>query len=129
MIYTLINAATTVAAGPVGPGIRPVNNQDRQSLPLQAAAGNLLDPNLPITPPEKQFFQLTVAGTGAVSATAQIVGSNDGVNWVPYMQVTAGSGTSPQTGGASGTVPYPFYNAYLTAIAGTSAKATLTMSA
>lgn len=127
-LYTLLNgvaAAQTVAS--VVP-VRPIPVEERNGLQL-ALASNPLDASIAVTPPERQFFQLNVSGIGTVSATAQVVGSNDGVHWINYMQVSAGSGSSPQAGGAAGQTPYAYYGAYLLSISGTSARASLTMNA
>lgn len=81
------------------------------------------------TPAANQGFQLVVTGTGSVSASAQIVVSNDGVNWTnltPAITASAAVGTSSAIGGNS-QVPYQYFGAYITAISGTNATATLTM--
>lgn len=83
------------------------------------------------TPAASQGFQLVVTGSGPVSASAQVVVSNDGVNWTnlsPLITAPAAGGTSSAIGGNSN-VPYQFFGAYITAISGTNAKATLTMCA
>jgi hypothetical protein len=84
-----------------------------------------------------QAIQVTVssASAGAISATVQPVGSNDGMNWVPTgSAITAsgtasGSGISTFTAGAALTTPYAFFGAYVTAISGTGAKAAASINA
>ncbi len=78
-----------------------------------------------------QVFQLTVTGTvgQTVSGTAQIIASNDGINWTNIGTVTASSGPSPNIQSASGTVPWAFFSGLLLAITGTGAKASLIMNA
>lgn len=109
-LYTLINAAaaafftpnTVVPATPDGP------------IPPQQIA-------------PQQTFQVTVKGTGAVSATVQPVVSNDGVNWSNYGDPVTVSGTTRAVAGFGGAQNWKFYSAYLTAISGTAAQATLVM--
>jgi hypothetical protein len=125
-LYTLINASNTIGALPPTPIIRPVRPDQQQSLAL--LSGNLLDPTLPITPPSSQSFQLTVAGTGAVSASAQMYGSNDGKNWATIGSPITANGTTTATVVGLGSVPFAFFGALLTAITGTNALATVTMS-
>lgn len=76
-----------------------------------------------------QSFQLVVTSTaGNCSASAQIMVSNDGVNWSAYgAAIVASSAASPNTATGNGTVPWQFFTAYITAISGTGAKATVTM--
>jgi hypothetical protein len=124
--YTLLNHTNTIGVLPPSPIVRPVPVNERQN--LQILSGNVLDPTLPITPPDQQAFQLTVSGVGAVSASAQIYGSNDGKNWLTIGGPITGSGTTTGNVGALGSVGYSFYGALLTAISGTNAVATLTMS-
>ena len=81
------------------------------------------------TPPPAQSFQLTVKGNGTVSATTQIVGSNDGANWTNYGPALTASGATAATVTGFGQSPYAYYGALITQIAGTSAQAAVTMSA
>ena len=87
--------------------------------------------NNPTSPPPEQTFHLIVAGTaGNVSGTAQVIVSNDGVNWVNYGDAIAAASTY-LTAQASfaGTQAWKYFGAYLTAISGTGATATLRMNA
>lgn len=125
-IYTLLSPTNVIGTLPPAPVVRPVPVVERQS--LQVINGNTLDPALPVTPPGQQAFQLTVTGTGAVTASAQIYGSNDAVHWLTIgAPITANGNTSVSTG-ANGTVPFAFFGALLTNITGTNARATVTMS-
>lgn len=96
--------------------------------------GNIVEPwgpTNPKSPPTEQTFHLVIAGTaGNVSGTAQVVVSNDGVNWVNYGDAIAAASTY-LTAQASfaGTQAWRYFGAYLTAISGTGAKASLKMSA
>lgn len=76
-----------------------------------------------------QAFQLIVTGTsGNVSATAQIMASNDGNNWVTYgSPIVASAAASPNSASATGSGPFGYFTAYITAISGTGAKATVLM--
>lgn len=90
----------------------------------------------PTSPPSEQTFHLVVSGTGAVSATAQVVVSNDTgpdsklFNWIPYGDAIVATGTAGN-GQASfgGTQSWKHFGAYLTAISGTDALANLKMNA
>jgi hypothetical protein len=90
----------------------------------------------PNTPSPTQAFQLDVSGIGTVSATAQLLGSNDETNfnagnsmsWVTLGQITA-NGTNTASAAFGGEVPFEFLTAYVSAISGTKAKATVSMSA
>lgn len=75
--------------------------------------------------PVKSFLA-TVSGTGAVTGTVLIKGTNDGVNTVTLGTITL-SGTTSHTDGFSGAYAYLGYIADLTAISGTSAVAKVSM--
>lgn len=82
-------------------------------------------PQVTIAP--KQTFQLTVQGSGAISATVQPVVSNDGVNWSPYGDPVSVAGITKVSAAWGGDQNWKFYSAYLNTISGTGAKATLIM--
>lgn len=92
-------------------------------------------PNNPDMPPQQQTFQLVVDGVGTVSATAQVIVSNDSggdpslYNWIAYGDPIVASG--PNIGQATESMngAWRNYGAYLTAISGTNASATLRMAA
>ena len=71
-------------------------------------------------------FQASVTGTGAVTATVTISGSNDGVNWVPLGTITL-SGTAAATDGFVSQAVWLNIQAALTAISGTGAACTAVM--
>lgn len=79
--------------------------------------------------PQNQSFQLLVTCTaGNCSATAHVMVSNDGVNWTDYaLTLAASSAVSPNSAIVEGTEPFQFYTAYIGAISGTGAQATVTM--
>ena len=89
----------------------------------------------PNVPSQQQTFELAEAGVGAVSASAQILVSNDTgpdpsqYNWVPYGDPISAVGTNLGVGSASVNGSWRHFAAYLTAISGTKASATLRMSA
>lgn len=89
--------------------------------------------NNPNAPASAHSFILVVNGIGICSATVQIVGSNDGVTFVNYGGPITAAGAAvditPATQQANGTTPYNFIGAYVTAISGTRAAATLELSA
>lgn len=74
-------------------------------------------------------FQLVVRGTGAVSATASFLVSNDGVNWCQTpMGIVSISGTNSASDGFTTTSPWKFVLVSVTAISGTGATVTATIS-
>lgn len=115
-IYHLLqNDPQLVQSGavvPQGQGVRPRGG---------------VDPNVP---PQQQQFMVVVKGTsGSVSATVQVLGSNDRLTWQPYGDpVTAagagGSGMSAWTGDA----PYQYFGAAITALSGPNATVDVQMS-
>lgn len=92
-------------------------------------------PTNPNMPPQQQSFQLDVVGVGAVSATAQLLVSNDDgpdpslYNWTPYNDPFTAAGTNSGNNIQGGTQCWKNFAAYLTAISGTNASAILRMSA
>jgi len=75
---------------------------------------------------EKSTYQATVVGTGAVSATVVFEFSDDGIGWLEGETVTI-SGTSIATGGGLNDAPWTYIRANLTAISGTGAALTATV--
>lgn len=88
-------------------------------------------PTNPTTPPTQQSFQLVITGTaGNVSGTAQVIVSNDGVNWAHYGDpIVAVSTYLVAQASSVAQQSWIYYGAYLTAISGTGAKASLKMAA
>ena len=84
-----------------------------------------------VAPPE-QSLQVNVTGTGAVSASVQVLASNDGQNWINYGSVITVAGTTSAgqfvTGGGTGNTTYAQFAAIITAISGTNAAVTVTLS-
>ncbi len=72
-------------------------------------------------------IQLTVTGTGAVSATVKMWGSNDGVGKIDLGTITA-TGTDLASDSDSVERAYSMIMAELTAISGTGAQAIVTFS-
>jgi hypothetical protein len=101
------------------------------SMPNQAVMP--LGQNNPNSPAQAHSLQVVVNGIGNCSATVQFVGSNDGVSWINYGAAVTATGANaditPGTGGGTGTTPYTFICAYVTAISGTQAAATAIVSA
>lgn len=71
-------------------------------------------------------FQAVVSGTGAVTATVAIYGSNDGVNWELIATIIL-SGTASDSDGYVSAAPWPQLKAEVTAISGTGAAVTATV--
>ncbi len=110
-----ISAAQT--AGNVGQSANPIVPMPAS----EAGAG---------TPPVTHVFVLTVTGSGNVSATAQPVGSNDGVNFVNYgSPIVAASLQTVSSQAQVGNSPFAYLSAFVSAISGTNASATVTVSA
>lgn len=115
----LLNAtATQAAAKPQGQAVTPAG------------------PTNPNMPPQQQTFQIDVSGVGAISASAQIVVSNDVgddpslYRWSKYGDpIATNAGNDNVTGMASMNGSWRSFGAYLTAISGTGAKANVLMNA
>jgi hypothetical protein len=75
---------------------------------------------------QKSTYQATVAGTGAVAATVVFEFSDDGVGWLAGETVTL-SGTTTASGGGFNDAPWAYIRANLTAISGTGAALTATV--
>lgn len=92
-------------------------------------------PTNPNMPPQAQSFQLDVTGVGAVSASAQVVVSNDDgpdpslFNWTAYNDPVTVADTDNASQIQAGNQCWKWFGAYVTAISGTNASATLRMSA
>ena len=128
-VYTLFqNLSAVQALPPQGVAGPPGSNLPSGSQMADMHTGGALTQ---VQPPTNQAFQLVVTGPSAtvVSATATILGSNDGINWGSIGTITAAAAVQPNIQTGSGTVPWAYFSAYLTAISGTGAKATLSMNA
>lgn len=121
--------STNAVSGPIGTaqvGSKGMN------LP---AGSNFIDLSIggalnPVIPPTNQTFQLIVTGSGNVSATAQPIVSNDGINWTNYgSAISATAAASVSQANGTGSAPWAFYSATITAISGTGAVAKLIMNA
>jgi hypothetical protein len=107
-VYVLNNNQASTGVGPSAP-------QTNQS----SAA--------PINPPT-QTFVAVVSGTGAVSATVQPQGSNDGQTWINLGSgITIASGASPQAGSQIVNSTFQYFRANVTALSGTGAVVNTTM--
>jgi hypothetical protein len=75
------------------------------------------------------WFQATVTGTGTVTATVAIQGSNDGVNWSNTALTTLTlSGTTSDSDGATVVSPVKYIRAVVTNVTGTGANVVVTYS-
>lgn len=72
-----------------------------------------------------QSFQAAVVGTGTVTATVAISGSNDGTYWVTIGTITL-SGTTSASDGFTTTGGWFYYRAVSTNVTGTGAALTVT---
>lgn len=73
-----------------------------------------------------QTFVCSMTGTGTVSASVQIQGSNDGTNWVNLGSALSASGTAPV--GEVANTTYKYFQGVVSSITGTAAAVTTTMS-
>ena len=104
-----------------------------QHLDGTVAGSSKAIPNISSTalagPGSNQGYEVVVTGSGNVSVTIQPVASNDGNNWVVNggtLAVT--SGASPQAGIVATSTTLAYVSAFVTAITGTNASATITVS-
>lgn len=127
--YTLVKATAVQAVpGTVQGGPPPANlpSGSQGINPNTAGAGSTINPAI------NQTFQLIVTTTNgtACAATAQVIVSNDGVNWLNYgSAMSATSGASPNQQSATGGSVWAWFSAYITVLTGTGAVATVLMSA
>lgn len=85
----------------------------------------------PATKREKETLngvtiQATVTGTGALTATVIVEGSNDSINFLTLATITL-SGTTTASDGYYGSAPWRFTRARLTALTGTGANVVCVM--
>jgi hypothetical protein len=73
----------------------------------------------------ERVFQAAMIGTGSVSATVVIYGSNDGVTFVELATISL-SGTGSASDGFYLPAPWRYTKAAVTAISGTGAAVTVT---
>lgn len=73
-----------------------------------------------------RWYQATLNGASAVSATVEIDGSTDNVNWVPMITITLPkTSTGAMTDGAATVQTAPYVRGNLLAISGVGATVTL----
>lgn len=117
-LYFPIKGATKVQTGPLA-----YPNQSVQPL----------SQNSPNSSASAMELQIVVNGIGACSASVQFVGSNDGVNWnalgAPLQGSAAFADITPASASAFSSAPYANVGAYVTAISGTQASVTASVSA
>jgi hypothetical protein len=121
--YFLINSATATNSAPTGTS-PTAGGTVSPAAPFNASAGPQIA--------SAQAFVISVDGTdgnGAVSCTVQLYGSNDGSHYATYGSAVTASGTGSATTSATGTVPYVWFAAAVTAISGTGAKCSVRMNA
>lgn len=80
--------------------------------------------NMPQYP--NRWYQATLSGASAVSATVEVDGSTDNINWVPMLTITLPkTGTGAHTDGAATVQTAPYVRGNLLAISGIGATVTL----
>lgn len=89
--------------------------------PVNGATGEIVQVDV-----VDRTFQAVVAGSGAVSATIVIDGSNDRDNWIVVGTISL-SGTTSATDGFASTAKWKYIRSRITAISGTNASVTVTM--
>ncbi len=131
--YTLISKATQTGTAP-----SPTNppQQAQQGAPAQfndnAAGVVVCGPTNANSPSQSQYLQVfgsTTLASTSFSATAQAYASNDGVNWSTAGTTVTASGTGYGVAALELNIPAPYWAAIITAISGTGAAATVTLSA
>lgn len=132
MSLYLLTSSTAVQNGPPAP-VQPLSESDRQNITV-ISSGGFPPPGTPVQVAEKQAFVLTVKGTGNVSASAQMVGSNDPYfctngNYVTLGDPIHATGSTSAVASMGGTAPFAYFGAFITAISGVNATAAVTMSA
>ena len=91
--------------------------------------------SLPNTPAQNQIFQIEITGVGSLSASVQILVSNDtgpdpnDFNWQDYGAPISVTGTDVGSAAMAGTEPWANFGAYLVSVSGTNASVTVLMSA
>lgn len=115
-IYHLLDNATVVGASPtLGLPPNSIITQEQQY-------SNGSPPVVSLT--------ATLTGIGSCSATVQPIVSNDRVNWYalsPIIVTATSADLAPGINTDSCNVPYAYWAAYVSAISGTNAAATLLM--
>lgn len=97
-------------------------------LTVLAASTATVDGNAVYKDAPKGAIQATVVGTGAVTATVIVDGSNDGTYWCATALGTITlSGTTSSSDGFTTDAPWKYIRARLTAISGTGATVNVTM--
>ena len=66
-------------------------------------------------------YQSAITGSGSVSATVTIQGSNDGTNWTTIGSPMSLSGTGSDVKATSAAIPWRLHRSVITSITGTSA--------
>ena len=122
--YVLIKNATATGTAP-SPTLAPPQAQ------AGAQSVNPTGPSNPNSPTQTQMIQVFASTTsGNVAATAQVYGSNDQINWTAAGAAIAISSTALYGAAALQlALPYKYFTAILTALSGTGASASVTMSA
>lgn len=94
---------------------------------LNAAITTVTGDGVPKAAP-KSTFQATVTGTGALTATVVIEGSNDRTNWVATPLGTISlSGNDSVTDGFANDAPWKYVRARISALTGTGATVNVLM--
>lgn len=115
-VYVIMTAVKAVQVGPTSTG--------SQLVPPSQIAGTGVPP--------QQEWVATLNGVGNCSATVQLVGTNDGVNFVPVGSITltaASADLAPGIADLGTNRSYDRYGGYVSQISGTNASVGLTLSA
>lgn len=113
--YVLCKASASQAApGTVQGGAAGSN------LPTGSQAASMIGgAGAPANGPQNGALQWVIAGTGAVAATVQAVGSNDGINWDTIASAATVSGVGAGSLMQVVTVPAAYFSGYCTSLTGT----------
>lgn len=129
--YVLFGGIAAVQTLPPQTGNGPKgSNLPAGSQMADFSGGGSQNPGVSVPSNQAFLLQVTAGSVGvSVSATAQILSSNDGITWTNIGSITASSAGSPNVQTGSGTVGWAFFSGFVSAISGTGAKAALIMNA
>ena len=124
-VFNLLSAVTVVSPG----AVPPLNNGGLIGQPAPSSAQGA---GTGVS--TAQSFFVFVQGNGSVSCTVQMLGSNDPAvltgdttKWVNYGSTVTANGTTTGVNSSSGSTPFQYFAAIVTAISGTNAACSVKM--
>lgn len=114
----------------------PIKGATKVTTGVFSAPNQVVQPlgqNNPNSPAGQHSLEVVTNGIGNCSSSVQFYGSNDGVSFFPYGPLLTATGTaadlSPGVSVFAGTQSYTYIGAVVTAISGTNASVTASISA